>query len=85
MTKMGFGTKWTSWINLCIPSATFSVMVNGSPSSFFHSSRGLRKGDPLSPYLFVLGMEALSYLIPKAIEGGFLFGCKVLVAKGGVS
>ena len=41
MTKMGFGSKRTSWINWCISSATFSVMMNGS-LGFFRSSRGLR-------------------------------------------
>ena len=48
-------------------------MVNCSSSGFFQSSKGLREGDPLSPYLFVLGMEALSCLIAKAMEGGFIF------------
>ena len=69
---MGFGNKWISWIKWCISSVSFSVMVNASPSSFFQSSRGLRQGDPLSPYLFVIGMEALSCLIDKVVEGGFL-------------
>ena len=76
MTKMGFGSKWTSWISWCISMVTFLVILNGSPSGFFRSSRSLRQGDPLSPYLFVIGMEALSCIIAKAMEGGFLFGCR---------
>ena len=71
---MGFENKWVNWIEWCISTATFSVLVNGSPAGFFGSSRGLRQGDPLSPYLFVLGMEALSLMIDKAAEGGFISG-----------
>ena len=39
------------WIQWCISTALFSVMINGSPAGFFKSSRGLQQGDPLSPYL----------------------------------
>ena len=49
MEKMGFDRKWISWIKWCTSIATFSVLVNGSPTGFFRSSRGLRQGDPLSP------------------------------------
>ncbi|KAJ9707156.1 hypothetical protein PVL29_002241 [Vitis rotundifolia] len=74
---MGFGEKWTGWISWCISTATFSVLINGTPARFFNSSRGLRQGDPLSPYLFVIGMEALSRLIHRAVRGGFLSGCRI--------
>ncbi|RVW74104.1 LINE-1 reverse transcriptase-like [Vitis vinifera] len=65
--KMGFDSKWLGWMWSCISSAKFSVLVNGVPAGFFPSSKGLRQGDPLSPYLFVLGMEVLDALIRRAI------------------
>ena len=71
---MGFKEKWLGWIKWCIYTASFSVMVNGSPEGFFRSLRGLRQGDPLSPYLFVLRMEVFSLLVDKATEGGFISG-----------
>ncbi|RVX12604.1 Transposon TX1 uncharacterized 149 kDa protein [Vitis vinifera] len=69
MRKMGFGEKWIRWMKWCISTVSFSVLVNGSSSGFFQSSRGLRQGDPLSPYLFVLVMEAFSSLLRKAVAG----------------
>ena len=74
LKNMGFGDKWVGWIEWCISIATFSILINGSPAGFFGSSRGLRQGDPLSLYLFVLGMEALSLIIDKAAEGGYISG-----------
>ena len=44
---------------------------------FFQSSRGLRQGDPLSPYLFVIAIEVFSCLLKRAMDGGFLLGYRV--------
>ena len=73
---MEFGLKWLEWVKWCTSTASFSVLFNGTPTSFFQSSKGLRQGDPLSPYLFVIGMEVSSYLLQHAIEDNFLSGCK---------
>ena len=57
LEKMGFPSKWRSWVFFCISLVRFSVLINDEASSFFSSSRGLRQGDPLSPLLFILVME----------------------------
>ena len=83
LERIGFGSKWISWINRCISTASFFILFNGSPTGFFRSSRGLRQGDPLSPYLFVIGMEALSCLLKRVVEGNFIFGCRFWGRDGG--
>ncbi|RVW56699.1 putative ribonuclease H protein [Vitis vinifera] len=85
LQKMGFGSKWLGWMWSCLSSAKFSVLVNGVPVGFFPSTKGLRQGDPLSPYLFVMGLEVLDVLIRRAVEGGFLSGClRINLAKSEV-
>ncbi|RVW82108.1 Transposon TX1 uncharacterized 149 kDa protein [Vitis vinifera] len=77
MSRMGFGHKWINWMKWCWSTATFSILINGCPTGFFRSSRGLRQGDPLSPYLFLFAMEALSQLLSRARNEGFFSGFKV--------
>ncbi|WZZ11232.1 hypothetical protein YC2023_097153 [Brassica napus] len=59
-----------SLISECISTASFSVSVNGSSSGYFKSTKGIRQGDPLSPYLFVLAMESLSRLLTSRYADG---------------
>ncbi|XP_010519158.1 PREDICTED: uncharacterized protein LOC104798680 [Tarenaya hassleriana] len=60
------------WIRACISSPSFSVAINGELAGFFPGKRGLRQGDPISPYLFILSMEALSRSLDKAMQLGSL-------------
>ncbi|GJV75495.1 RNA-directed DNA polymerase, eukaryota [Tanacetum coccineum] len=73
----GFGHTWRSWIRGCLSSAKASVLVNGSPTAEFDLQRGLRQGDPLSPFLFILVMEGLHVAIEDAINAGLFYGAKL--------
>lgn len=53
----------------CVNLASFFVLINGFSKGFFRDSRGLRQGDPLSPYLFIMVVEGLGRMIRKAKDG----------------
>lgn len=77
MTQMGFGIKWRNWIKGCLKSAYGSVLVNGSPTQEFQIKKGLRQGDPLSPFLFILAMEALHVTLMEAKQKNIFKGIQV--------
>ncbi|CAN4090148.1 unnamed protein product [Withania somnifera] len=68
LRDMGFGNKWINWIKFCITTGKFSLIINGNPEGVFQSQRCLRQGDPMSPFLFLLAMEGLNFMIRKANE-----------------
>ncbi|GJW00158.1 RNA-directed DNA polymerase, eukaryota, reverse transcriptase zinc-binding domain protein [Tanacetum coccineum] len=78
----GFHEKMVNWIMKCVTSTSFSIVVNGESCSFFKGGRGLRQGDPMSPYLFTLVMEILNLLMLRKVESNrsfqYHFGCNQL-------
>ena len=77
MRKMGFCEQWIGLIMVCVKTVTYSILVNGEPKELIHPSRGLRQGDPLSPFLFLLCTEGLHGLIKKAANNGDITGFRL--------
>jgi len=75
--KLGFHDRWIHWMRMCIESVDYSVLVNGEPVGPIIPGCGLRQGDPLSPYLFIICAEGLSSLIRDAKSRGVLTWTKV--------
>ena len=76
LLHLGFNQTVTSWIISCISSVSFEVLVNGGKMEGFKPSRGLRQGDPLSSYLFILGQEILSKMLDSELRKKNLCGIK---------
>nr|GEW76430.1 putative RNA-directed DNA polymerase, eukaryota, reverse transcriptase zinc-binding domain protein [Tanacetum cinerariifolium] len=66
MEQMRFSSKWRNWILSCLNSSFPSVLINGSPTMEFKLEIGLRQGDHVSPFLFIIAVEALNIAILEA-------------------
>lgn len=67
---MGFPMRLVNTIMQCVTIVSYSNLINDSPSKDSHPSRGIRQGDPMSPYLLILCAEVLSGIILKSQERG---------------
>lgn len=63
MRHLGSASRWISLVMACIHSVTYAVLVNRNPVGHIKPSSGIRQGDPLSPYMFLICAEALSSLL----------------------
>jgi hypothetical protein len=70
MHKMGFAHQWIQWIMLCVTTVRYSVKLNGALLEAFSPTRGLRQGDPLSPFLFLFVADGLSALLKSEVADG---------------
>ena len=85
MRKMGFSEMWIDWIMRCITSVKYKILMNGEPRGNIVPGRGLRQGDPLSPFIFILCTEALVSLLNQAENQGKITGMRVARASPSVS
>ena len=77
MEKTGFHEKWIQLIMQCITTVSYSMIINGSVHGCIFPTRGLRQGDPLSPYLFLLCVDGFSSLIKDAARNQMLSGISI--------
>lgn len=75
MVRLGFAREWIRVVMACVSSISYYFLVNGELKGYVVPSRGLRQGDPFSPYLFLLCVEGLSAFIAKKSRVGLLAVC----------
>ena len=74
LLKMGFQALWVALIMECISAVSYSILVNGESKGIITPSRGLRQGDPLSPFLFLFCAEGLDAILGKSAREGEIEG-----------
>nr|GFB18232.1 RNA-directed DNA polymerase, eukaryota [Tanacetum cinerariifolium]GFB18250.1 RNA-directed DNA polymerase, eukaryota [Tanacetum cinerariifolium] len=77
LMRLGFGEKWCKWIQSCLFSSRGSVPVNGNPTKEFQFHKGLKQGDLLSPFLFILVTESLHVSFQRVVDAGLFNGIKL--------
>ena len=77
LRSIDFDPKFVNLIHQCISTVKFTLLLNGSKISTILPSRGLRQGDPLSPYLFILCVDVVARLINREVARGAIKGVKL--------
>ncbi|XP_074323203.1 uncharacterized protein LOC141660141 [Apium graveolens] len=77
MGRFGFPAKWIERVMSCVKTVSYSFLRNGDIFGDIAPHRGIRQGDPISPYLYIMCAEGLSGLIREHEECGLLHGCKI--------
>ncbi|WKA01530.1 hypothetical protein VitviT2T_019810 [Vitis vinifera] len=77
LEKKGFSPRWRKWMSGCLSSVSYAILVNGSAKGWVKASKGLRQGDPLSPFLFTLVADVLNRMLIRAEERNMMEGFRV--------
>lgn len=77
LMKFGFHQKWIDRVIICITSVTYSFVHNEGVFGEVHLHRGIRQGDPMSPYIYILCVEGLSAILRRHEDAGLIHGCRV--------
>jgi hypothetical protein len=85
MQKLGFYHRWVQWIMACVTTVRYSVKFNGTLLEVFSPMRGLRQGDPLSPFLFLFVADGLSAVLQKEVESNGVTPLRVCRGSPGIS
>jgi hypothetical protein len=85
MQRLGFAPRWVNWIMACVTTVSYKVKFNGTLLDSFSPSRGLRQGDPLSPFLFLFVADGLSALLQKEVENQTIEPVKICRRAPGIS
>jgi hypothetical protein len=82
MKRMGFANRWIQLVMTCVRTVSYSILINGQTHGTIIPTRGIRQGDPLLPYFFIMCAEGLSSLLQKAEREGRIMGLPIV--RGGL-
>jgi len=77
MKRVGLCEKWIGWMKACVCGGSMSILVNGSPTKEINIHKGLKQGDPLAPFLFLLVVEGFSGLMRNAVRLNLFEGLRL--------
>jgi hypothetical protein len=85
LKRLGFHSTWIQWVMECVSTISYTVYFNNVQLESFKPSRGLRQGDPLSPFLFLFVADGLSRLFKKETQQGMLQELHICRRSPGIS
>ena len=77
MRKLGFNEKWVTLMMLCVSTVSYSILINGAPNGHIRLIGGIRQGDPISPFLFLICSKGLHGLLTQLVVRGDIHGFSI--------